>query len=511
MKLRNRFPNPLVFLMLFLASLSASAQSACNVAALQSLPDLTVDSAQFETSPVAHCRVEGTIGREIHFRLLLPEDWNGKFVMGGDGGFAGTLSNQAIALSTVGGENILLSGYATASTDVGHVPGPGGGANWALNNLERIVNYGHLGVHRTAVNSKSLISEYYQQPVERSYFYGCSNGGREAMMESQRYPDDFDGIIAGAPAYNWSGLVAGFLSNTQAMFPDPENLTEALLSPGELQVIEREVLAHCDADDGLVDGILNDPGNCSYDIGQLPVCSGVDNDSCFTEQEINAARTVYEGPITSSGEKLFSGFPFGGEPDVGGWEVWIAGGLESEQATGYPNLQFYFAVETMKYLYFHNPDFQYSGYDLAGYEIDSRYADSTLSATDPDLSAFRARGGKLLLYQGWSDAAITALGTIDYYEQVLAHDASAGDDVRLFMMPGVLHCTGGKGPYSVRFLEALDNWVETGDAPSRLSARFVQGNRITEESRPLCAYPELAVYDGSGNAREEGSFRCEAP
>jgi len=488
----------------------ASAQNACSAVNLPDLPDLSIDSTAPASEPVAHCIVEGTIGEEIHFRLLLPENWNGKFVMGGDGGFAGTLNNQAIGLSSRGGENVLLSGYATVSTDVGHTPGPGGSANWALNNLERVVNYGHMGVHRTAVNAKSLISAYYGDEIERSYFYGCSNGGREALMEAQRYPNDFDGIIAGAPAYNWTGLMAGFLANQQALFPDPDDLTEALLSGNELNIIEQEVLGQCDAGDGIADGILNDPRNCDYQLDQLPACSGIDNDSCFTEQEIDAARAVYEGPRTPSGEQLFVGFPFGGEPDNGGWSSWIAGGLDQELRAGYPNAQSYFAIEAMKYLFLHDPDFQYSSYDLSNYQADTHYVDSTLSATDPDLSAFRSQGGKLLLYQGWSDAAISALGTIDYYQQVVQLDPSASEDVRLFMMPGVLHCSGGKGPYAVKFLEALNNWVETDSAPSRLTANFVDQQEIQDASRPLCAYPEIAVYDGTGSDRDASNFRCEA-
>jgi len=511
MKLLNCGVSTIVACVTLMITPPVAAQPACTPASFPVLPDLSIDSAVESSMPVAHCVVEGTIGTEIRFRLLLPENWNGKMVMGGDGGFAGTLNNQALSYSTMGGENILVSGYATVSTDVGHTPGPGGSASWAMHNLERIVNYGHLAVHRTAVNAKALVSAFYGDQLRRSYFYGCSNGGREAMMESQRYPGDFDGIIAGAPAYNWTGLIAGFLANTQAMFPDADELSEALLSAGELEIIEREVLARCDADDGLADGILNDPRNCSFDLDQLPACSGVDADSCFTRQEIDAARTVYQGPHTSSGEQLFKGFPFGGEPDTGGWTQWIAGGQQEGQRRGYPSLQAYFAVESMKYLYLNDPDFRYENYDLDDYAADTSTVGPTLSATSHDLADFRAQGGKLLLYQGWSDAAISALGTIEYYEKLLEHDAAASNDVRLFMMPGVLHCAGGNGPYSVRFLEALDNWVETGNAPSRLTAHFVEGSRPTEESRPLCAYPEVAVYDGSGNTRDEASFSCALP
>ena len=480
----------------------ANAQQNCNIDLFSEILDLEITAVNHQNEPVSHCDVTGTISTELQFRLLLPESWNGKFVMGGGGGFAGTLGNQALT------QGVLESGYATVSTDTGH---SGFGAGWAMNNLERITNYGHAGVHRTAVEAKRLISDYYDDTIDRSYFYGCSNGGRQALIEAQRYPQDFDGIVAGAPAYNFSGLIAGFLATQQAMFPNPEQLKTPLLSLAELTLVENEYLAQCDASDGLADGILNNPLSCNYDIAELPSCSAVDNDSCFTESEIAALKTVYDGPTDSEGNQLFYGFPFGGEPDAGGWSAWITGGAQDDSPNPYPNAHMFFSAEMMKYMVFSNTAFDYSSYDLDNYFYDIRTIAPTLSATETDLTEYTNQGGKLLLYQGWSDAAITALGTVGYYEEVIANTASASEDVRLFMMPGVLHCAGGKGPSAVRFVDALDQWVESDQAPSELEAYFLDESLNPAGSRPLCAYPELAVYDGSGSDRDPQNFACSAP
>ncbi|MEQ8952667.1 MAG: tannase/feruloyl esterase family alpha/beta hydrolase, partial [Gammaproteobacteria bacterium] len=318
----------------FLFPTLASAQQNCSVDLFPDMVDVKITEASQQSEPAPHCRVTGVIGTELQFRLLLPENWNGKFVMGGGGGFAGTLGNQALT------QGVLESGYATVSTDTGH---SGFGASWALNNLERITNYGHAGVHRTAVEAKQMITSFYNDDIERSYFYGCSNGGRQALMEAQRYPQDFDGIVAGAPAYNFGGLIAGFLASQQVMYPDPEQLRTPLLSLQELEIVENRYLAACDANDGLADGILNDPRSCNFDLAELPACSAVDSESCFTETEIAALQSVYDGPRNSAGEQMFYGFPFGGEPDNGGWSAWITGGVADDSPNPYPNAHMFFS------------------------------------------------------------------------------------------------------------------------------------------------------------------------
>ncbi|NKB34919.1 MAG: tannase/feruloyl esterase family alpha/beta hydrolase [Pseudomonadales bacterium] len=491
-----------ISLIYFLCPSLSFAQLNCDTELFSGIVDIEISDISQKSDPVNHCEITGVIGTELQFRLWLPESWNGKFVMGGGGGFAGTLGNQALQ------QGVLESGYATVSTNTGH---SGFGANWALNNLERITNYGHAGVHRVAVESKRMIADFYEDSIDRSYFFGCSNGGRQALMEAQRYPNDFDGIVAGAPAYNFTGLMAGFLTTQQAMFPDPAQLQDPLLSVSELEIVEREYLNQCDVNDGLQDRILNNPTSCNFDVTDLPSCSAVDDDSCFTESEIAALKVVYDGPTDNQGNSLFYGFPFGGEAEAGGWPAWITGGAQPDSPNPYPNAHHFFAAELMKYMVFHDAGFDYSGYNMDEYMNDTRPVSPTLVANSPDLSAFRDQGGKLIMYQGWSDAAITALGTIGYYEEVLESDASAADDVRLFMMPGVLHCAGGRGPSYVRFVDALDEWVESGDAPDSLQANFLDENFSPDGGRPLCAFPEEAIYDGSGSDRDPVNFQCEAP
>jgi len=491
------------------------AQPVCKSDALPQLPDVTITSVTQETQGTPHCKVAGVIGSEIHFELLLPEKWNGKFVMGGGGGFVGSVVNVALSYGA------LQSGYATVGTDTGHQGHPLD-ASWALNNLERIVNFGHQAVHRTAVTAKALIKAYYQQDIARNYFVGCSRGGGQALMEAQRYPDDFEAIVAGAPAYNWTmGLGAGTTQINQAMYPDPKNIQQAVIGPKEQQVIESAYLEKCDALDGIKDSILNDPRQCKFDVATL-LCKGMKTDSCLTKTQLSAVNAIYDGPKDKQG-RLFYGFPFGGETSIGGWPRWLTGGLifqsDLDEFQGgvdvgdypspiTPNAHYAFGNGVMKYMIYHDPDWTYKNYNFDTFGKDAKLVGETLNATNPDLSAFRKRGGKLLMYTGWSDAAITALGTIGYYEDVLANDKTAANDVRLFLMPGVEHCFGGKGPSWVNFLDVMDQWIETGKAPEQIPAYWLDEKHHPAGSRLLCAYPQIAQYDGNGDPRDVSSFNC---
>jgi len=275
-------------------SLPTQTKPACNLESLPQLPDVTLASVIQETDLVPHCKVTGVIGSEISFELLLPETWNGKFVMGGGGGFVGSVVNIALAYGA------LQSGYATVGTDTGH-QGHSLDASWALNNLERVVNFGHQAVHRTAVTAKALTKAYYQQDIARNYFIGCSRGGGQAMMEAQRHPEDFEGIVAGAPAYNWTaGLGAGATQINQAMYPDPNNLDQAVIGPDEQALIASGYLAQCDALDGIEDGILNDPRQCDFDVASL-ACAAGGTDACLTEEQLSAVKTIYDGPRDKGG------------------------------------------------------------------------------------------------------------------------------------------------------------------------------------------------------------------
>jgi feruloyl esterase len=470
------------------------AKPVCGLESLPKLPDVTISSVTKEPAPAPHCKVAGIIGPEIHFELLLPEQWNGKFVMGGGGGFVGSVQNTSLMFGA------LQTGYASVGTDTGHQGHPLD-ASWALNNLERLVNFGHQAVHRTAVTAKALTKAYYKNDIVRSYFTGCSRGGGQALMEAQRYPEDFDGIVAGAPAYNWTtGLAALAIQISQAMYPDTNNLQEAVVGPKEQELIESSYLKMCDEKDGIKDGILNDPRQCKFEVATL-LCKGEKNDSCLSKEQLAAVKAIYDGPKDGKGNAMFYGFPFGGETALGGWPRWLTGGLKYQADLD----EFQGGVDAGD---FDEPVSPNAYYNFDTLRKDSERIAETLNATNPDLLAFRKRGGKLIIYTGWSDAAAPGLAVIGYYEDVLVHDKTAAEDVRLFMMPGVEHCFGGPGPSFVHFLTEIDKWVESGKAPEQTVAYWVDEKMQPSGSRLLCAYPKVAKYDGKGDTRDVSSFSC---
>jgi feruloyl esterase len=454
----------------------------------------------------AHCKIAGTIEKEIHFELLLPDEWNGRFVMGGGGGFVGSVQNTA-QTSMMHGGTALERGYATAGTDTGH-QGMGTDASWALNNPERELNFGHRAVHLTAEASKAIVKQFYGKDAERSYFIGCSRGGGQGMMESQRYPDDFDGIVSGAPAYNWPGIGAGFLQTQQKMYPDPANLASPVITNANRALLQKEILAACDQLDGVEDRLLDDPRRCKFDPAKLPRCANDQGgDDCVTEAQLAAIQEIYEGPIVD-GKRVHAGFPFGGENDFGGWDMWITGRANA-LGPGQPNLHMAFGTNMFKYIIYDDPSWDYSKYQFANFDQDTARAAEILNATDIDLTKFQESKGKLILWNGWSDSAITALGTIGYYEWMAAKDqAEVNDYARLFLLPGVLHCAGGPGPDKVDWLTAISDWVEKDVAPDRLLASKTDGNSKTILTRPLCPYPQVAIYDGKGSTSAAESFAC---
>ena len=483
--------------------LSSEAAGGCSAVLALRVPAVRFTSAVTHrpggSIQVAHCKVTGVVAPAARFALLLPERWNGGLFMGGGGGFVGTIENDA--------ESTVNAGYATVGTDTGH-RGTELQASWALNHERRLLDYGHLAVHRTATAAKAIVRAYYGRNPAHSYFLGCSNGGRQAMMEAQRYPADFDGIVAGAPALDFTGIAAQFVRDTQIAYPDPARLTP-LFSRDNLAFLERTILASCDTLDGVLDGVLEDPRRCKLTASSLPACAGDRPAStCFTQAQREALGGLY-APVTSGTRVIRPGQPFGGEGDPDGWQTWITGGNPSVLAeAGMPSLQMAFGTEFFKYLIFNNPAWQYSRYDLATWNTTTPWqrVSAMVDATSLDLASFRSMGHKIVMWHGWSDPAITALGSIDYYERVQRRDPATADFFRLFLMPGVLHCSGGAGPDHADWASAIAGWVERGDPPDRVIATKIANGAIVR-ARPVCPYPQHAVYT-AGNTDAADSFVC---
>jgi feruloyl esterase len=459
------------------------------------LPDVALESvtpvagdSQKSPKAAAHLNVKGVIGGNIRFELLLPEAWNGRFVMGGGGGFVGTVQN--------GARDSVNHGYATVGTDTGHEWQPGYMAGWALTNLEAQLNFGYLAVHRTAETARALIRAYYSEDAAYSYFTGCSRGGGQAMMEAQRYPNDFDGIVAGAPAFNWTGLAATMVAIAKALYPDPAHLDSTALTKESLQKLQEAILEQGDAQDGLKDGVIQDPPAVHFDLGKV---------EGLTDAQRKAIEAIYAGAHNARGP-ISPGFTAGAECDPNQWIAWLVGPNPPMLAKDHaPDLTFAFGTQVFKYLVFGRPDWDYSTYDFSHFEEDTRLAASFLNATSPNLDAFKARKGKLILWHGWADTALPPQATVDYYREVQTHDPNASDYCRLFMVPGCLHCGGGPGATEVDWLSAIVDWVEHARAPDRIiSSKHEKGNVVM--ARPLYPYPQKAVYKGEGDPKSAESF-----
>lgn len=485
-------------LMVVCTTVSALAQSSGHLSLEElrhvRLPDVSLDSVttvpleKKDAKPASYAEVKGVIGGNIHFELLLPETWNGRFVMGGGGGFVGTVQN--------GARDSVKQGYATVGTDTGHQTAQGITAVWALDNVEAQVNFGYLAVHRTAEVAKGLIRAYYGTDPAYSYFTGCSRGGGQAMMEAQRYPRDFDGIVAGAPAFNWTGLAALEVAMAQALYPDPHHVDHTVVTRETLQTLHKAILEQCDAQDGLEDGVIQDPASAHFDLAKV---------QGLTDAQRRVLATIYQGARNDKG-LIYPGFSPVAECDPDQWMAWIVGPVPQLLAQAQsPNLLFSFGTQILKCLVFNDTNWDYSTYSLTNFERDTHLAASFLNATSPNLAGLKARNGKLILWHGWADTALPAEGTIDYYRQVLAHDPNATEYCRLFLVPGCLHCGGGPGASQVDWLAAIADWVEHGKTPDQLIASK-GGQGPTMVTRPLFPYPQTAVYQGSGDPNSAQSF-----
>ena len=469
------------------------------------VPQTTIASA--EIVPAAsglpeYCRVRGRVDTEINFELGLPTAWNGKFYHAGGGGFVGSIPSTAAGLAR---------GYASVATDTGHVGVgvPALDGSWALDRPDRQVNFGHRAIHVVTVAGKEIARRAYGKRAKYSYFQGCSNGGRQALQEAQRYPEDFDGIIAGAPALDWTGLMTGFNWDSQALRAAP-------IPPEKLTLIAQGAVARCDAQDGLVDGLISDPLRCDFDPAVL-TCNGPDAPGCLTPAQVQAVKKVYAGPSNSRGKQLHPGFPPGAEDGGTGWQTWISGPTALGPPVNGNPLQFTFQDHYLKYFVFSNPAYDSMTFDFDRDPRALRATGQFLNATDADLAGFRRNGGKLLLWHGWADHALMAERTIQYYEDVVSgldRHTKASSFVRLFLAPGMHHCGGGPGPNTIDTLIPLENWVEKGETPRRIIATKYVNNvpdQGVERTRPLCAYPKVARYVGRGSIDDAANFECRTP
>src|SRR6185503_21161832 len=405
----------------------------------------------------AHCRVQVVLkpssDSHIEMEVWLPaENWNGKFQAVGNGGWAGTISYPALASALQEGyeagtisypalASALQEGYAAASNDTGH---KGGNALFAIGHPEKLTDFAYRAVHEMVVQSKSIISSYYGRAARLSYWNGCSTGGRQGLMSAQKYPDDFDAILAGAPANYQTHLHAWDLSVAVPVVKD----SSAAIPATKLAMINRAALNACDARDGVTDGLINDPRTCSFDVAKLQ-CKAGDTEDCLTAPQVAAAKRAYSAAKTANGELVFPGKDPGSET---GWGGFVGG----QQAPGVSVGSFQVA-------------YQDANWDPKSFDVDKdlkvvdEKVGSIVNAVNPDLRAFKARGGKLILYHGWNDTAISAGNTINYYQSVVSKMGGKQDDfIRLYMAPGMQHCGGGPGPNQVNWMAALERWRESG-------------------------------------------------
>ena len=521
----------------FVPSAQAAGQT-CEQLAQLALPNTKVTSAQTVTAGAfapppslapwlagdpdfykrlpAFCRVTAEVkpnaDSDIKIEVWLPSSgWNGKFRGQGNGGFAGEIDYRMLGLA-------VLQGYASAATDTGHAA-EGTNATWALGHPEKIIDFAYRAIHEMTVVGKATTKAFYGDPPQHSYFASCSNGGRQALMEAQRYPEDYDGILAGAPANYWTHLLGAALWNAQSTTLDPASYIPA----SKIPTIAKAVNETCDTKDGVADGVLNDPRQCHFDPAAL-LCKAADSDSCLTQPQVTALKKLYQGPRDAKGQQIFPGYEPGGEQGGGGWALWITGPAPGK------GLLFAFGNGFFSDMVYDKPDWDYkqANLDESVAAADKKFA-GVLNATETNMKPFESRGGKLIIYHGWNDSGISPLNTINYYESVESKMGKQDTDsfLRLYMVPGMQHCGGGPGPdvfgqmgFSSpndpqhNMYLALEQWVEKGAAPSTVIATkeaasgSVGGVKVT---RPLCAYPQVAKYKGSGDTNDAANFACGAP
>lgn len=445
-------------------------------------------AASFADLP-AFCRVSATLkpspDSDIKVEVWLPlEGWNRKFQAVGNGGWLGAVIYPALGAA-------VRRGYAAASTDTGHAGGVMD-ASFGLGHPEKVTDFAWRAVHLMTVRAKEVVKAFYGDPAKLSYWNGCSSGGKQGLKEAQRFPEDFDGIVAGAPANNWTHLTAASVWVGFAVLKEPS----AYIPPPKYGLIHEAALSACDGGDGVKDGVIDDPRQCRFDPAVL-LCKDADGPNCLTAGQVASVKKIY-GPATfSDGRPFFPGLEPGSEL---GWGF-LAAGPEPT------------AIGSTHYRYLVHADPQWNPRTM-DFDKDVPLADQkdqgTIAAIDPNLRPFKGRGGKLILYHGWADALIVPRNSIDYYDSVVKEMGGLGptqDFARLFMAPGVGHCGGGPGPDQFDALGALEAWVEKGQAPEVLIASR-RANGVVDRSRPLCAYPKRAKWKGTGSTDEATNFTC---
>lgn len=445
----------------------------------------------------AMCRVRLSLsaaaGSEIAVEVWLPDQWNNKLMGLGGGGFDGALSPAGAGSLNKAAEQ----GYTVVATDAGHTPAPSVGS-WAHHQPERIVDFGHRANHMGAVAAKQIIAAYYGAPARSAYFTGCSNGGRDGIALASRYPEDYDAIVAGAPAIRYTETVTQLIWYSEA--------AKALGTPANIaakqSLVHNAILRACDRIDGVEDGLLENPRACGFEPKSLACTDGA-SEACLTPAEVGAFERIYGGMRWSDGTKIIGGPALGSEGAPGNWGAWITGPV--------PALA---GQEFYRWLVYDDPDWSVANFDMdRDYRAARERAVPVINAENPGLEDFTRRGGKLIIYQGWDDPVITPGTTIDYVEE--AHRSlgpKAAGQVRLFMVPGMTHCGGGPGATSFDMQAALEAWAERGTAPTRILATKTDlPEGAAPLSRPLCAWPKVARYNGKGSVRDAASFSCKKP
>ena len=469
--------------------------------------DVRIDSATLVAGTPAlpeHCDVRGVIWPEAKFAVKLPTQWNNRFEMAGNGGWAGTISVGAV-------DAAVRLGYASTSTDTGHDEAKEPGASFANpgpNNphaRRKVIDHGYLATHETAILAKKIVNAYYGSDPLYSYWVGCSTGGKQGLGEAQRYPEDFDGYVVGAPVIYYAELQLKAVYNALAVLDGPGQV-----KPEKLKTLADTVLDKCDAIDGLKDGLIENPLKCNFDPARdLHKCAGEDTAGCFTAAQIAGISKVYDGVRNSAGQLLFPGLAIGSEtigpptgrpaPPRSGWDGAISN-------------SFNIASSFFKFMAFNPP--AGPDWDFHSLNVDRDYAALREVAFQidqiiPDLSAAKMRGSKIVQYHGWSDPGVTPKMSVNYYEAAMKAmgEKETKDFYRFFPVPGMFHCGGGPGCGNADWLTAVVNWVEKGVAPDMIVGAHIEGGK-TMRTRPICAYPTVSRYKGTGSIDDAANFSC---